>query len=187
MTGALRHTVRAVAPLSAVALLAGLGFPAIAFVAGVVVLVLMAACWVLSDKDRSDRLARIILGIRGNAHCLDRADAGVALPAPASGAPSCSRTCQEPLEPTDRRAAGTQKPPPGSGIRAAVSDACPGPASGRVVPGNLLGSASALGRRQLLGDGLQVHGVDHLRAFGHRLVPPNTRRTSQPGNLAFTA
>jgi hypothetical protein len=92
VTGALKHAAPAVASLSAVvAVLARDGVPAVAALAGVVVLVLAAVCWVLGDKDRSDRAARIILGIRGDARCLDPAKdpehpsesgAALAIPAP---------------------------------------------------------------------------------------------------------
>lgn len=70
MTGAARHAVRAVGVSSAVAALAALGLPAVAAIAGLAVLLLATACWVLANQDRSDRLARIILGVRGNPSCL---------------------------------------------------------------------------------------------------------------------
>lgn len=88
MTGGLRHAARAVASLSAVTVLAGGGVPAVAALAGVVTLVLAAVCWVLGNQDRSDRAARIILGIRGDVRCLypakDRAESGAALTVPAT-------------------------------------------------------------------------------------------------------
>jgi hypothetical protein len=84
---AVRHALRAVAPLSVAAFLAGLGLPAIGIAAAVIVVMIAVACWVLSDEDRTVRLARISLGIRGNARCLDRAEPGAALPDPAQEAP----------------------------------------------------------------------------------------------------
>jgi hypothetical protein len=70
MTSTLKHAARVITPASVLAVLAGLGFPAVAIAAAVVVLVLAALCWVLGSRDRSDRFARIILGIRGDARCL---------------------------------------------------------------------------------------------------------------------
>ena len=71
MTGVLRHAGRIAAPASVLAVLAGLGLPAVAAAAGLAVLVLAAACWVFGSRDRSDRVARIILAVRGEARCLD--------------------------------------------------------------------------------------------------------------------
>jgi hypothetical protein len=89
VTGALKHGASAVASVSVVAVLAGLGFPAVAAAAGLVVLVLGVVCWVLSSNERSDRFARISLGIRGNAGCLYAADGSEnGAPPPAPGAPA---------------------------------------------------------------------------------------------------
>jgi hypothetical protein len=70
VTGAMRHAVRAAGAASIVAALAGLGLPAVAAAAGLALLLLAAACWVVASRDRSDRLVRIILGLRGDARCL---------------------------------------------------------------------------------------------------------------------
>jgi hypothetical protein len=72
--GAARHVTHAAGPVSVVAVLAAVGFPAVATAAGVAVLVLAAACWVLSSKDRTDRVSRIILARRGDVQCLYPAD-----------------------------------------------------------------------------------------------------------------
>ena len=52
------------------ALLAGLGLPVLAALVLLAVLVLAAACWVISSADRSDRVTRMILARRGDASCL---------------------------------------------------------------------------------------------------------------------
>lgn len=90
MTGVVRHAVHTAVPLSAMAVIAGLGFPAVAMAGGVAVAVIAAVCWVVSSRERSDRMTRIILGIRGDARSLDftpSAGANVppALPAPSAG------------------------------------------------------------------------------------------------------
>jgi hypothetical protein len=74
VTGVVRYAGRAAAPVSVLALLAGLGLPAVAAAAVLAVLVLAAVCWVLASGERSDRTARIILGLRGDARCLYPAD-----------------------------------------------------------------------------------------------------------------
>ena len=71
MTGAAQHAVKALGAASAVAVVAGLGLPAVAAVAGLVVLLLAAVCWVVCSQDRTDHLARILLGLRGDARCLN--------------------------------------------------------------------------------------------------------------------
>jgi len=70
VTGVVRHMARAAGAASALAALASVGLPAVATAAGLAVLLLVAACWVIASRDRSDRLARIILGFRGDARCL---------------------------------------------------------------------------------------------------------------------
>jgi hypothetical protein len=70
VTGLLRHVGRASGLTSVLAVLARLGFPAVAAAAGLAVLVLAAACWVLADRERSDRVSRILLARRGEARCL---------------------------------------------------------------------------------------------------------------------
>jgi hypothetical protein len=70
VTGTLKHAARVLTPASVLVVLAGLGFPAVAIAAAVVVLALAALCWVLGSRDRSDWFARIILGIRGDARFL---------------------------------------------------------------------------------------------------------------------
>jgi hypothetical protein len=88
VTGVVRHAGRAAAPVSVLALLTGLGMPAVAAAAGLAVLVLVAVCWVFGSRDRSDRAARIILAFRGEARCLYPADgdhgAPPALPSPSA-------------------------------------------------------------------------------------------------------
>jgi len=64
VSGAVRHAVRAAGVASAVAALAGLGLPAVAVAAGVVVVLPAAACWVVSSRDRSDRLAGLTTACR---------------------------------------------------------------------------------------------------------------------------
>jgi hypothetical protein len=70
VTGPLRHAARASAPASALAVLAGLGWPAAAAFAGLAVLALAAACWVIGSRERSDRVSRILLARRGDARGL---------------------------------------------------------------------------------------------------------------------
>lgn len=74
MTGAMRHAARAAGAASAVAALAALGWPPAAAASGLAVLLLAAACWVLASPHRSDHLARILLGLRGDARCLHPPD-----------------------------------------------------------------------------------------------------------------
>jgi hypothetical protein len=70
VTGVARSAGRAAAPVSVLALLAGLGMPAVAAAAGLAVLVVVAVCWVLASRERSDRVTRIILARHGDARCL---------------------------------------------------------------------------------------------------------------------
>jgi hypothetical protein len=65
MTAILKNTARALTSLSGVGHLASLGYPVFATAAGFLVIVLAIACWIISDNDRTDRLARIILARRG--------------------------------------------------------------------------------------------------------------------------
>jgi hypothetical protein len=89
VSSAVRNAVRAAGVASVAAALAGLGLPAVAVAAGVVVLLLAAVCWVVGSRDRSDHLARIILGLRGDARCLysPATPEHDALSAPAAGSP----------------------------------------------------------------------------------------------------
>ena len=123
MTSVLRRVFHGAVSLSAVAALTKLGIPAVVSVAGLAVLMLAAACWVLGSGDRSDRLARIILGIRGNARCLDRTDADTSPPV-AQGAPelvpNLPRTVAIRGTPRGRRRKNRRA---GSHRRAVVSDA----------------------------------------------------------------
>lgn len=114
MTGAVTHVVRAIGPLSVVALLAALGLPAVVTVAGVAVLVLAAVCWVLGSNERSDRMTRIILGIRGNERCLDRAEppgSAYGMPELTSNSPGTVTTKATPRgrRRLNRRAAGAAR------------------------------------------------------------------------------
>ena len=74
MTGVLRHGARAGAAASALGSLAALGMPAVAAAAGLAVLLLAAACWVLGSWERSERVARIMLARRGDPRCLYSAE-----------------------------------------------------------------------------------------------------------------
>jgi hypothetical protein len=62
--------------------LAGLGWPALAGAALVVLLVIATLCWTISDGERSRRLAMLIDAIRGNG----RPPPAAALPAAGSDA-----------------------------------------------------------------------------------------------------
>ena len=83
MTTAFKKAVQALTSMSAAGIVAALGYPAIAITAGLIILTLAAACWILSSNDRTERLARIILARRGNSQCLQAATAKVPLPGPA--------------------------------------------------------------------------------------------------------
>jgi len=69
--------------------LARLGMPALAAVVFLVVLALGAACWVIADGDRSDRVTRMIYARHGNARSLvprsTAAPAGASRRRPARG------------------------------------------------------------------------------------------------------
>ncbi len=70
MSGVVKHVASPVVSGFAVAAIAGLGYPAVALAGGLVVLALIAICWVVGSRDRTDRVTRIILGIRGDARSL---------------------------------------------------------------------------------------------------------------------
>lgn len=61
-------------------LVAGLGLPALGSLVFMAVLVLAVACWVLSSEDRTARLSRVLLALRGNARCLPRGSAVPTVP-----------------------------------------------------------------------------------------------------------
>jgi len=64
------------------ALLARLGVPALTAVIVLVVLVIGVTCWIISNDDRTGRVNRMMLAIRGDARCLEIAAS--ARPSPAS-------------------------------------------------------------------------------------------------------
>lgn len=66
----LKHTARTAAGLLPAALLIKLGMPALGALFLLAVLTLGLIRWIISDKDRSDRVARMILAWHGNARCL---------------------------------------------------------------------------------------------------------------------
>ena len=75
MTGAVRHAARAAwARRRSWRPWSRWGWPAAAAAAGLAVLLLAATCWVLASQHRSDHLARILLGLRGDARCLHPVD-----------------------------------------------------------------------------------------------------------------
>ena len=94
MTSAARHALRVTGAASAVAALAALGLPAVVVAAGLAVLLLVAVCWVLGSRERSDHLARIILGLRGDSRCLysPASPEHDASPTPTEGAPHRQET-----------------------------------------------------------------------------------------------
>jgi hypothetical protein len=69
----LKHTVGTIAGLLPAALLIKLGMPALAALFLLAVLTLGLICWIISNRDRSDRVARMILAWHGNARCLSPA------------------------------------------------------------------------------------------------------------------
>lgn len=72
--GAVKNIVKYAGQVAAgilpAALLARLGRPALAAVFLFAVLVLGVICWIISSQERSDRVARMMLALRGNARCL---------------------------------------------------------------------------------------------------------------------
>ena len=70
---AARRAGRAVSGILPVAVLARLGLPALAAAVFLAVLVLGAACWVIGSDGQTDRVNRMLLACRGNAHCLKAA------------------------------------------------------------------------------------------------------------------
>jgi hypothetical protein len=82
MKNALKHAGQAVAGMLPAAILVQLGVSVLAaVVVFVAVLVLGAACWVVSSPDRSDRVIRMMLAMRGNARCLASASSASSVPA----------------------------------------------------------------------------------------------------------
>ena len=80
--GVLRRAGRTAAGALPVALLAGLGLPALSALVFLAVAVLAVTCWVIASRERTDRVSQMMLARRGQA---DSPAAGaVALPAPAS-------------------------------------------------------------------------------------------------------
>jgi hypothetical protein len=70
MTAMLRRTSKAAAPIIPAALLAGLGLPALGALIFLAILVLVTACWVIDDADRTEQVCRILLAGRGDTNCL---------------------------------------------------------------------------------------------------------------------
>jgi hypothetical protein len=66
----LKHTARTVAGLLPAALLVEMGMPALGALVLLSVLTLGLICWIISNRDRSDRVTRMILAWHGNASCL---------------------------------------------------------------------------------------------------------------------
>jgi hypothetical protein len=79
MTAMPRRTTKAAAPIIPAALLAGLGLPALGALIFLAILVIMTACWVIDDADRTEQVCRILLAGRGNTNCLPL-PAGSSLP-----------------------------------------------------------------------------------------------------------
>jgi hypothetical protein len=79
----LRHAGRVVAGAVPVALLAGLGLPALGALVLLVVLVLAAVCWVINSDARASRVSRMLLAHRGDARCLEPGAAAAPSTSPA--------------------------------------------------------------------------------------------------------
>jgi hypothetical protein len=78
----LKRAGRTAAGVLSAGLLARLGLPALAALVLLGVFLLVVICWIISNGDRSDRAARMMLALRGKASCLAPRPAVGAVPAP---------------------------------------------------------------------------------------------------------
>lgn len=79
---ALRRAGRVAAGMLPAAVVARLGMPALAAAVFLAVLALGAACWIIANGDRSDRLTRMIYARHGDARSLIPAPPAAPSPAP---------------------------------------------------------------------------------------------------------
>jgi hypothetical protein len=82
MMAVIRWTGKVAAGAVPVALVAGLGLPALGVLVFVATLAVGVSCWVVRSDARTDRVSRVLLAWRGNAGCLPSAPTPVTAPRP---------------------------------------------------------------------------------------------------------
>jgi hypothetical protein len=65
------HAGRAARRFAAASVVTAVGVPGLIIASALILVLVGVACWVISDKGRSDRVTRMIYARRGDARCLE--------------------------------------------------------------------------------------------------------------------